>query len=133
VDAWVKHVQDHREAEHEPDALRAWDGNGAVRLLAQEGDVMYLERCDPGTPLSAVGQDAALDVLIGLLPRLWITVGEPFHTLADEAAWWYPKLPRTHLGDAARAAIDDGSATKALDALVRVSREEHAAANAGGS
>ena len=105
MDAWVKTVQAHREAEHEPDALRAWDGNGAIKLLAQEGDVMHLERCEPGTPLSAAGQDTALDVLVGLLPRLWIPAGEPFHTLADEAAWWIPQLPRTTLGDAARDAI----------------------------
>jgi streptomycin 6-kinase len=43
-------------------------------------------------------------VLIGLLPRLWQPTGEPFHTLADEAAWWFPKLPQTRLGEAAREA-----------------------------
>ncbi len=96
----------HRESEHEGDALRAWDGDGAIRLLAQEGDALLLEGCEPGTRLSALAQDDALDVLIGLLPRLWIPAAEPFHTLADEAAWWYPQLPRTKLGDAAREAID---------------------------
>ena len=40
-------------------------------------------------------QDAALDVVIGLLPRLWKPAGEPFHTLADEAAWWASYLPQT--------------------------------------
>jgi streptomycin 6-kinase len=108
VDAWVKHVQDHREAEHEPDALRTWNGNGAVLLLAQEGDVMYLERCEPGTPLSSAGQDTALDVLVSLLPRLWIPAGEPFHTLADEAAWWAEYLPQKFTGEprALDAALD---------------------------
>jgi streptomycin 6-kinase len=95
----VKTVQAHREAEHEPDALRAWDGNGAIKLLRQEGDVMYLERCEPGTPLSAAGQEAALDVLVELLPRLWIAAGEPFHTLADEAAWWAEYLPHEFRGE----------------------------------
>jgi len=37
--------------------------------------------------------EAALDVLAGLLPRLWVGAGEPFHTLADEAAWWVSYLP----------------------------------------
>ena len=37
--------------------------------------------------------DAALDVVIGLLPRLWKPAGEPFHSLADEAAWWAAYLP----------------------------------------
>jgi hypothetical protein len=29
-----------------------------------------------------------LDVLAGLLPRLWKPAGEPFRPLAEEAAWW---------------------------------------------
>ena len=32
--------------------------------------------------------EAALDVFVGLLPRLWIPAGPPFRPLADEAAWW---------------------------------------------
>jgi streptomycin 6-kinase len=104
----LKVFEPHREAEHEADALEAWDGDGAIRLLDRDetGYVLLLERCEPGEPLSRLGQDAALDVLIGLLPRLWVPAAEPFHTLADEAAWWYPQLPRTKLGDAAREAID---------------------------
>jgi streptomycin 6-kinase len=31
-------------------------------------------------------------VIVGLLPRLWRTAGEPIHTLADEAAWWASML-----------------------------------------
>ena len=38
--------------------------------------------------------DDALDVLIGLLPRLWKQTREPFHTLQDEAKWWLEYLPR---------------------------------------
>jgi len=95
----LKLVHPHRESEHEGDALRAWDGDGAIRLLEQEGDALLLERCEPGTPLSAAGGEAALDVLIGLLPRLWIPAGAPFHTLADEAAWWADYLPREYRGD----------------------------------
>ena len=111
-------VHPHRESEHEADALRAWDGDGAVRLLAQDGDALLLERCEPGTPLSAVGQEAALDVLIGWLPRLWQPAGEPFHRLADEAAWWFPKLPQTRLGDAAREAIESLAGTQGQQVLL---------------
>ena len=89
----------HREAEHEGDALLAWDGHGAIRLLAQEGDALLLERCKPGSPLSEAGQGPALDVLVELLPRLWISVGEPFHTLSDESAWWAEYLPREFRGE----------------------------------
>jgi streptomycin 6-kinase len=114
----LKLVHPHRESEHEADALRAWDGDGAVRLLAEDGDALLLERCEPGTPLSSVGQEAALDVVIGLLPRLWQPAGESFHTLADEAAWWFPKLPRTRLGDAAREAIDSLAGTQGQQVLL---------------
>jgi streptomycin 6-kinase len=99
--AVLKLVHPYRESEHEADALEAWNGDGAVRLLARDepGHVLLLERCEPGTPLSHRGADGALDVLIELLPRLWITAGAPFHTLADEAAWWTEYLPETWHGD----------------------------------
>ena len=85
----------HRESEHEADALAVWDGDGAVRLLDRDDarGAILLECCEPGTALESAEPDAALDVLIGLLPRLWKPAGEPFHTLADEAAWWVSYLP----------------------------------------
>jgi streptomycin 6-kinase len=118
--AVLKLAHPHRESEHEADALEAWDGDGAIRLLRRDesGEVLLLERCEPGTPLASLEADAALDVLIGLLPRLWIEAGDPFHTLADEAAWWYPQLPRTPLGDAARSAIDELASTQGEQVLL---------------
>ncbi len=79
-----------RESEHEADALALWDGAGAVRLLEHDREraTLLLERCLPGTPLAAAGPQAALEVLVELLPRLWKPAGAPIHTLADEAAWW---------------------------------------------
>jgi streptomycin 6-kinase len=114
----LKLVYPDRETEHEADALRVWGGDGAIRLFAQDGDALLLERCEPGTPLSAVGQTAALDVLVELLPRLWIPAEEPFHTLTDEAAWWVPKLPQSRLGDAAREAIEWLSGTQGQQVLL---------------
>jgi streptomycin 6-kinase len=80
----------HHESEHEADALRAWDGNGAVRLLAHDPErwALLIERCLPGEPLAKRPRDEALDVLCSLLPRLWLPAAEPFRALADEAAWW---------------------------------------------
>jgi streptomycin 6-kinase len=81
-----------RETEHEALALRAWDGDGAILLLDRyrARDALLLERCIPGTP---VPPDRALDVLIGLLPRLWKpATSPPFRTLADEAAHWTATL-----------------------------------------
>ena len=93
--AVLKLIYPHREAEHEADALATWDGHGAVKLLARDDDrsAMLLQRCEPGEPLAAAGSALALDVLIGLLRRLWVQAGEPFHTLEDEVAWWIGYLP----------------------------------------
>ena len=93
--AVLKLIYPDRETEHEADALALWDGEGAVELLARDDErsAMLLERCEPGTTLAAAGAAVALDVLIGLLPPLWVVAGEPFHTLEDEAAWWIGYLP----------------------------------------
>jgi streptomycin 6-kinase len=93
--AVLKLIYPHREAEHEREALRVWDGDGAIRLLAYDDArwAMLIERCDPGTLLAKVDPNLALDVLIELLPRLWKPVGEPFRSLADEATWWIDYLP----------------------------------------
>ena len=84
------------ECEHEPDALRVWDGDGAIRLLAYDAErrALLLERCRPGTTLWELDDDAAGDVLAGLLPRLW---KPPPHTLrlaSDLALRWIEELPR---------------------------------------
>ena len=84
-----------RETKHEAEALRRWDGEGAIRLLDHDEarNALLLERCVPGTPLASAGEDAALDAFVALLPRLWRPAAEPFGTLADEAAWWAGGLP----------------------------------------
>ena len=84
-----------RESEHEGDALARWDGNGAVRLLAHDRGrrALLIERCRPGRHLRALDPEDALDVIAGLLPRLWVPAGEPFRPLAAEAGWWSSYLP----------------------------------------
>lgn len=69
----LKIQKPHRESEHEAAALEVWSGEGAIRLLDHEPEehALLLERCLPGTPLSEAGTEDAMDVLIGLLPRLW--------------------------------------------------------------
>jgi streptomycin 6-kinase len=127
--AVLKLIHPHRESEHEADALRVWDGDGAVRLLGEDSErgALLLERCEPGTKLYEAGAETALDVLIGLLPRLWKPAGEPFHTLADEAAWWRSYLPEQYerdpwferrLLDAALDALDGLPPTQGEQALV---------------
>jgi streptomycin 6-kinase len=92
-----------RESAQEPDALASWGGEGAIRLLRRDDDrrAMLLERCEPGTFLSSVGGERALDVLVGLLPRLW-KAADGFHTLADEVEYWLDERLETNLhGDVA--------------------------------
>jgi streptomycin 6-kinase len=93
--AVLKLIYPHREAAYEAEALRVWNGDGAVRLLAYDEErwAMLIERCEPGTLLATIEPEAALGVLIGLLPRLWKSVTGPFYSLADEAAWWIGYLP----------------------------------------
>jgi streptomycin 6-kinase len=85
----------HRESDHEADALELWGGDGAVRLLARDDDrhALLLERCRPGTHLRVEPADRALEVLTGLLPRLWEPAGASFRTLREEAEWWVSCLP----------------------------------------
>jgi streptomycin 6-kinase len=85
-----------RESEREAEALRVWDGDGAIRLVAHDPArrALLLESCTPGRHLTTAGADAALDIFSELLPRLWrAPPPEVFTTLADEAARWAHQLP----------------------------------------
>ncbi|WP_229403021.1 aminoglycoside phosphotransferase family protein [Micromonospora okii] len=83
------------DSAHEATALSRWAGEGAVRLLAHDAGrrALLVERCVPGTPLHALPADQALDVVVGLLPRLWLPAGAPFTPLAEEAAGWRERMP----------------------------------------
>ena len=111
----------HRESLQEADALERWDGEGAVRLLARDDDrsALLLERCEPGTPLST--SSWALDVLIGLLPRLWRS-GEGFRPLSAEAEVWRDEIERDvsdrGLRDAALRYLSDLAPTQGEQVLV---------------
>ncbi|MCU1354551.1 MAG: aminoglycoside/hydroxyurea antibiotic resistance kinase [Acidimicrobiales bacterium] len=93
----------HPECEHEAEALRRWDGQGAVALLAHDvaRHALLIERCTPGTHLSGQAPSAALDLLVDLLPRTWKDAGEPFRSLAAEAEGWAKDMPG-HWEDAGR-------------------------------
>jgi len=85
-EAVLKIQEPHRESEQEATALERWDGNGAIRLLAHDPEehALLLERCVPGTPLSEARTEGSMDVLVGLLPRLWKS-SEGFSPIEDEA------------------------------------------------
>jgi streptomycin 6-kinase len=85
----------HPEAEHEADALRFWDGNGAVRCFAMKTldhtTLLLLERCDPGVPLDTRPEPEQDVVIAGLLRRLWERTPEddhPFVSFQDMCDLW---------------------------------------------
>jgi streptomycin 6-kinase len=86
----------HREAEHEADALRFWDGDGAIRCFAvrhlEDTTALLLERCTPGRQLGTVLPEPEQDEVIArLLRRLWarpLTGGQPFGSLQDMSEQW---------------------------------------------
>lgn len=78
--------------------LRAWDGDGVVRLLDDDPGTgaVLLERLDAGRPLAAAGDDdAVMTVLGGLLARL-TTLPAPagLPRLADVGAEMVEAAPR---------------------------------------
>ena len=87
----------HPESDPEADALRAWNGRGAVRILEHDRErrALLLERLVPGTSAWELDEDEATRVVAGVLRRLAIEPppGHPFRTLADAAREWADELP----------------------------------------
>lgn len=73
--AVLKVTWPHPEAAAEGVALRWWDGDGAIRLLAEDSEAwaLLLEPCLPGTQLRDGGQtdDDALMIGLAVAERLW--------------------------------------------------------------
>jgi streptomycin 6-kinase len=88
----------HREAAGEADALRIWDGRGAVRLYRHDPErwALLLQRCDPGTKLgekSELTVAARLEAAARVLRDLHDTpapaaTGRSVDRLADRMAEW---------------------------------------------
>ena len=84
----------HPEAEHEADGLREWDGDGTVRCHAveqfEDTTVLMLERCLPGTALSAKPPELQDEVVAARLRRLWRRParGCTFRPLASMCDLW---------------------------------------------
>lgn len=95
VDAVLKLQFPHDESAYEADALRLWNGSGAIQLLEHDEsiDALLLERCLPGRPLSTVGRSDAITVMAGLVEQLSLACDEVISTLATEAERWRRDLP----------------------------------------
>jgi streptomycin 6-kinase len=118
----------HPEAEHEADALRFWDGDGAVRcvkaLSRADTTALLLERCVPGEQLAQARPEREQDVVIaGLIRRLWTREpvdGQPFGSLArmcDQWAHWFEREC-----EAAGRGIDPGLARAGMAVLRELPR-----------
>ena len=85
-----------------------------ARIAARHGIELDLTRYDDA-------REAAVDVFVELLPRLWKAAGAPFRPLAEEAAWWIDYLPRSweHVGRPFERSL--------LDAVIATLRELAAA------
>ena len=114
----------HEESLHEADGLRAWAGDGTVRLLdsdtAGATSALLLEACEPGTELAAALPEDERDVVIaGLLRRLWIEppAGHPFRPLSEMCDDWAASFVRDSAAASTRGQdqLDPGIARAGLD------------------
>lgn len=84
----------HPESEHEHLALRAWDGDGVVRLLRADPrrSVLLLERAKPGHDLASEPIIDACEVVGELYGRLHRPALPQLRRLSDMAARWVDEL-----------------------------------------
>lgn len=112
----------HDEAEHETEGLRAWDGNGTVRLLdaimVDQASALLLEACEPGTALSDVLPPEEQDVVVArLLRRLWVkpSQGHPFRSLQSMCGIWADQFEENYVGANPRRKLDPGLARAGIE------------------
>ena len=128
------------ETRSEPDALRLWDGDGAVRLLDDDPatGALLLEHLAPGTPLAdEPDRDAAVVVACDLARRLRrvAPAGHRFPAAAELGRLWAVELPDRWVAagrpvaadvvDRAVAAAGRVAVVAASEAVVVVNRDLH--------
>lgn len=113
------------EERDEAAGLRAWDGNGAVRLHAacdsESAYALLLERCVPGTALGELLPGPEQDVVVArLLRRLWAQphAGYPFRPLAQMCQAWADEFEADYAAASAASRLDPGLARAGM-ALLR--------------
>ncbi|MDQ6605904.1 MAG: aminoglycoside phosphotransferase family protein [Actinomycetota bacterium] len=119
----LKVAWSHWESRHEADALRVWNGDGAVRCVATSSvdgtTALLLERCGPGRALNCELPEPEQDVVLaGLLRRLWThepPAGHPFASLREMCVRWADSFERAL--DVNRRGLDPGLARVGLETL----------------
>jgi streptomycin 6-kinase len=76
------------ESLHEADALRLWDGHGAVRLLDQFSSAILEERAVPGDDVSALSDTEATRIALDVAQQLWVAGRPPFRPVVPEVRRW---------------------------------------------
>lgn len=113
--AALKLTWPHPEARHEHLALRAWDGRGAVRLLAAypADQALLLERLDAGRDLEDTPIEEActrIGTLLAMLDRPALpqldTLSAWTRRFVHESAQPDPRLPRRFIEQARSLAVD---------------------------
>ncbi len=89
---------DDDEADHEADALEAWDGDGAVRLLRRDvaRRAFLIERAIPGHDARSLSDVDATRAAVAVGRRLWRLVPRgPFRSATPEVARWLDRVAQT--------------------------------------
>jgi len=109
------------EERDEAAGLRAWEGNGAVRLQAacdiDSAYALLVERCLPGTPLGQMLPEPDQDVVVaGLLRRLWAHPYQayPFRPLAEMCQAWADEFEAEYAAAPPSDRIDPGLAREGI-------------------
>jgi streptomycin 6-kinase len=109
------------EERDEAAGLRAWGGNGAVRLHAtcesRSAYGLLLERCVPGTPLGNALPEPEQDIVVaGLLRRLWAEPhpARPFRPLALMCHAWADEFETEYAAAPPADRIDPGLAQEGI-------------------
>jgi streptomycin 6-kinase len=84
------------EADHEPQALHGWSGDGAVRLIRHDPArrAVLIERASPGRDLSALPEDQATVIAIRVARRLWRPASAPYRWIGDYIPTWLDEAER---------------------------------------
>src|SRR5581483_3614240 len=78
-----------------PEAFELWNGDGAVRVYRSDPSRRALleERAIPGTDISALDDDEATAIAVGVASRLWRPAGAPFRHVMDYVPRWLANEP----------------------------------------
>jgi streptomycin 6-kinase len=115
------------DADHIADALKLWDGRGAVRLLRHDAErrALLMERLRPGTEAAQVAEDEATAAAIDVGREIWVKPpdGHPFRSIHDWVRRWTPSADAHPLVPAAQRVYE--AMTPRLDRIVHTDLHHH--------